>query len=288
MGEPIPSHPPVLEEAKPSASKGILCLAAAVVALLLGACTQQPPLPASFDGAPYRSFLIDRALLPFRAEGSALLTLAGERETGDLELRGTTGPLYNIRLKARLTGSLAVEVRFDNQRLMVVDYVNERYFQGDNNEDARRKLFSLDLESEDLQTLVTGRVERERFERGGGWRQGMRTGFTQGAVRHTFVLDEWGLPLRWTKFREEGEVFQVHFREYFDLPTAPGKPPLRLPRKVRLIAPDGGLLVLGLRAFIPETTSGAVPASGANALPSPDDLPAGARDFAPDLLGRLP
>lgn len=235
-----------------------------------------------FSPASYAGFLVPRPLLPFEAEGSARFTFRGRQESGDLLLSASREPSYRIKLLARLTGALALEVRFDRKRMMVVDYVNEAYFRGANTRAAREALFSFDLTPEEFQTLFTGRVESRRFQAGGGTLRDNEAVFTEGGARHRFRLDGHGLPVEWVKDRGGRIVFRAEFREYLALPL-PGGIPLRVPRKVRLArgtGEDGGQgdtrIVLGIRSF----------RAGVESIAplSLRVLPPGAAGFSPDLL----
>lgn len=251
----------------------------ALLALVLAACTKvPPPVLVPFDAASFRPFLIPAPLLPFRAEGAAQFTFNDERNSGEMTLQAAAGPVFHLKLLARFTGALALEVRFDARRLLVLDYINKRYYDGANTPQARERLFAIDLTPEEFQTLLTGRVLQAHFRAGGGTlaEGGTRATFQAGAARHHFRLDAHGLPVEWVKERAGTRVFRVEFRQYLELPLA-GGPPLRLPRKVRLYGQDSAaLLAIGVRSFIP----GARPRPGATPL----GLPGAAAHFSPALL----
>lgn len=267
---------------------------AVLLGALVAACTvgrpavAPPPAPVRFDSTAYQGFVVPAPLLPFRLQGAVQFSYRGEREVGDVSLQALPGPVYGLQMHARLTGGLALEVRFDRARVMVVDYVNESYVLAANTPDTRLRLFDMDLAPHELQTLLTGRVSRDRFAAGGGnvAPDGSGAAFREDGAWHRFRLGPDGLPREWVKEDGGAPVFRAEFREYLDVPQ-PGGPPLRLPRKVRLYGgggapgnPDGGgpaLLALGVRDFQPGVGSAAPLAL--------DALPAGARDFAP---GRLP
>lgn len=264
-------------------------LIAAGLALALAACTAGragPPTalpPVSIDPAAYRGFLVPAPLLPFRVEGVAQLTYRGERESGELSVQAAPGPRYQLELRARLTGGLALELRFDPGRMLVVDYVNETYLLAANTADTRLRLFDVDLTPEEFQTLLTGRVTRARFAAGGGVVRAA-TGeavYDEAGARHRFWLNGDGLPREWVKEEHGVTVFQAEFRDYLALPQPDGSV-LRLPRKVRLRGGNGSpgerptVLAVGVRQFLP----GAGVAVGAV-----DALPPGAAAFA---LGELP
>ncbi len=243
-----------------------------------------PFQPASFTG-----FLVSSPLLPFQARGAAQFIVRGKKESGEMLLSASRTGSYRIELLARFTGSLALDVRFDRQRMMVVNHATESYYLGRNTARARRELFSMDLTVEDFLILFTARVLADRFRSGGGILEGGRATYSEGKARHTFLLDGNGLPREWIKEVEGVRVFRAVFRAYMEVPNPQGVS-LRVPRKVRLIdgaAKEGGSnggsgglppasLVLGIRSFTPGVEL-AVP-------PSPEELPPGVADYSPNLL----
>jgi hypothetical protein len=255
-----------------------------LLALAVTACTVAPPPapeppPVSFTDPGYQGFLTPAPLLPLRAEGAVQFFFRGERETGELILQGAPGPAFRLQLQARMTGALVLELDFDAQGLLVLDYAGERYYRGGNTAENRERLFSLDLTPEEFQTLVTGRVTRAVFQDGVGRLEGERAAYRAGADDHRFLLGEGGLPREWVKERQGRPVFRVEFREYQEAPQAAG-PPLLLPRKVRLYR-DGGeaLLVLGFHRIFPGRNSGT--------RPDPALLPDGTTGFAPGRFSDL-
>jgi hypothetical protein len=264
-------------------------IVAALAAGLLAACAAQPPrAPAPFDSVGFQGFLTPRPLVPFQATGAVLFSFRGERESGQMALQVTAEPAIRLQLLANLTGSLALEVRFDPERLLVLDYANQTYYRGVNDAQTRLRLFEVDLNPAEFLILLTGRVSRDAFAAGEGVlnREPPRSAapgaapqawFSEGGGLLLFWLDEWGLPSRWVKMVGGEPVFRVEYREYAEVPTD-GGPTLRLPRKIRLYLRDSApLMVLGIARI--EPGAGAQPAVALTALPE------GARDFAP---GRLP
>lgn len=255
-------------------------LAAALAALLVGCAAVPPRAPTpAFNAAGYRGFLVPAPLLPFQLDGAAQLMWRGQRESGDLSLEARPGPAYRLRLRAPFTGGVALDVRISPQRLLVIDYDDQTYLRLANTAQIRQRLFEVNLSADELQTLLTGRVSRARFDAGGGTLDAAagRAQFREDGAVQRFRLDGQGLPREWSKVRDGALQFRVEFRDYLKVPE-PGAGPLRLPRKVRLYT-DGGpaRLVLGVRRFLPGADDGA--AWGLEALPP------SARTFAP---GRLP
>lgn len=211
------------------------------------------------DFGAYRTFLIEDSPPALQAAGAVSLSYKGQTESGELFLRTAHGGTL-IQLKARVTGALAIEVRFDQRRLLVLDYVNKTYYQGDNTPETRKDLFDIDLSPEEFRMVVTGRVPREDFERGRGTLLGPhQAAYRNGNARYIFTLGDDGLPTAWVK-QSNGEMqYRVEYRGYAEVP-ADGGPPVRLPERVRVYVTEGKpAIVLGLREFamprdVPELT----------------------------------
>lgn len=223
-------------------------------ALVLSACTVAPAAVAPDFGA-YRAFLIEDTPPALQATGAVSLSYKGQTESGELFLSTARGAAAVIQIKARITGSLVMEVRFDQRQLLVLDYVNKAYYQGDNTPETRKDLFNIDLSPEEFRMVVTGRVVRRDFERGQGMLLGPhQAAYRNGSARYIFTLGDDGLPLSWVK-QEHGEArYRVEYRGYAELP-ARGGPPVRLPKSVRVYILEGKpAITLGLREFaIPES-----------------------------------
>ncbi len=245
---------------------------AVAAALLIAACTAAPPV-APPDFTRLRDFLVDDGLPALEARGVVSFSYRDKSEAGELFLRTGPGADTLIQLHARVTGSLALEVRFDDLRLLVLDYVNRTYYQGDNLSETRQELFSIDLTPEEFRTVVTGRVERRRFEQGHGTLLGPHeASYEIGEERYIFTLGEDGLPLSWVKQHRHVMQVRVEYRGYLDVPSSSG-PPVRLPERVRVYVQESKpRLVLGLREF-------ALPG---NPPPLTFTLPTEAADFRPE------
>lgn len=246
-----------------------------LVALWVQGCaTAPPPGRVEMELSHFRPFVVPEPLLPFWAEGSVQFTFRERRESGRLILEGFPGPAYRIRLRARLTGGLALEARFDPNTLLVVDYLNETYYLGANTPANRRHLFLVDLTPGEFLTVFTGRIGAGPFRSGGGTLSGGEATYLAGNAQHSFLLDGHGLPSEWIRRRSGEPELRVVFREYM---TVEGAPWLRVPRKVRLTQ-DGGqtALALGLQRFVPGATAGK--------MPPVTKLPESAREYAPSPL----
>ena len=273
----------------------LILLALAGLTFLAASCTApQPSGPlrrVPFRPASFTEFLVPGPLLPFQARGAAQFTVRGKKESGELLLSASRAGSYRIELLARLTGSLALDVRFDRQWMMVVNHAAESYYLGPNTARARQALFSMDLTAEEFLTLCTARVLAHRFHAGGGVLAGGRASYSEGNARHTFLLDARGLPREWIKEVGGVRVFRAVFRAYMEVPNPEGVS-LRVPRKVRLISgaaenkadhnvaerkgPPPASMVLGFRSFTPGVEM-AIP-------PSTAELPPGAAEYSPNLI----
>ncbi len=235
-----------------------------LVLVLVSCARPTSPIDPSFDLAAYRPFLTPAPLLPFRATGSARIQYGGEAEAGQFILTAHRNLAFRFQLLAPITGALVVELRFDEQRLLALNYGEGTYFLAENTEENRRRLFSLDITPAEFLMMLTGRVPRAAFEAGGGAKEGPRQRVMESAgVRYRFLLGEDGLPKGWSKARRAGGgagtfylvEYRVEYREFLTLPPASGKEngaPFRIPRKIRVRSGDGdALLVIGLREFLP-------------------------------------
>lgn len=265
---------------------GLLPAVLGFVLALAGCAAQRVPEegearpPVLINGADYAGFLVPAPLLPYRVEGAVQLSYRGDRESGDMSLQASQGYAYRLELRARLTGSLALDIRFDPGRVLLLDYVNKSYIRSANTPAVRLRLFDLDLSPDEFQILLTGRVLRSRFEAGAGSLRPDGTGavFHDGSALHRFRLAADGLPTEWVKERDGRPVFRVEFRDWLQAPL-PGSPPLRLPRKVRLYRGDlpataPAVLAFGVRDFQP----------GRDGQVRIDGLPPSAAEFRPALL----
>ncbi|HEX7926555.1 MAG TPA: DUF4292 domain-containing protein, partial [bacterium] len=160
-----------------------------------------------------RSFLVEDPLPVLDASGAVSFTYKGETESGDLFLRTVPGGATWIQLKARITGVLVLEIRFDERQLLIIDYVHKTYYQGDNTPETRDRLFGIDLSPDELRMVVTGRVSRTVFETGRGTlRTPHEATFRRGNDRYIFTLAPDGLPMSWVKQREGAIAFRVEYR----------------------------------------------------------------------------
>lgn len=255
----------------------VLLLAAA---LGLAACAPERPLaPVRVEPGAYTSFLVPAPLLPLEARGAAAFAYKGERESGEMRLTGTAGGAFRLELLARMTGGLVLELRFDRQHLLALDYVNETYTLAANTPAHRQRLFRVDLSPEEFAMLLTARVPLEAFRAGEGYRDADSATFQAGNTRYAFTLGPDGLPTAWRKVEGGRTVLRVEYPAYMAAQGfAEGAPPVRVPQKVRVhLGEDGDappVLVLGLSRFVPAA------AEAPEAL-SVTRLPSSAQDFAP-------
>jgi hypothetical protein len=204
----------------------------------------------------YRPFLTPGPMLPFRASGSLRFQYAGETETGEFLLTGDEQHAFRLQLLAPVTGSLALDVRFDPGRILALNYAETTYFQGENTPENRRRLFSLDITPPEFLLLLTGRVPAQAYAAADGTAVSPDERWMGSwPVRYRFWLDEQGLPRRWSKERYGAELFRVEYRDFMAIPDG-GAPPLRMPRKIRVRSGDAGtVLILGVREFLPGARS---------------------------------
>lgn len=227
-----------------------------LVCLLLALVSCSAPGPQTVHRpiqlAAYRPFLTSGLFLPFRTTGSLRLIYRGEAQAGDFILMGGSGGDFQLQLLTPFTGALALEVRFDSQRLLVLDYANSTYYSGSNTSHNRNRLLGLDMTAREFLMAVTARLPREMFERGDGRQDSDgRLWMVDGSVEYNFQLNQWGLPDRWEKTINGQSVFRVEYRSYMELAAGPG-PPLLMPRKIRVYTEgEKPVLILGVREIMP-------------------------------------
>ena len=266
--------------AKDAGWRGISISRGFLAAILLNACTVQPPvsLPSSFPAGSFEQFVVEHPLLPFKAEGAIMVSYQGKRESGELRLTAVEGQQIGMQVHARFTGGLVLDVRFDLDRLQVLDYVGEAYYMGPNVSETRSSLFELDLTTQEFLIALTGRVPRSWLDQRRGMPlAGKRYVAEEADALHLFWLGPEGLPTRWVKQSRQGEtLFRVEYLTYGNQ-AAPGTTPLLLPRKLRVyLADEVPRLVLGIRRFTP-----GVPLQDPLLL---EALPEAAREFSPIVL----
>jgi hypothetical protein len=260
------------------AKRGPQAGVAALLALLTltpiapGCAVQKPaqrPVASQDHLARLEPLVVAGAIEPYRARGAAQFTYRGETESGELSVQAEPGPAYRIQLRARISGSLALDLRFDELDLLIVDYVHESYLLGGNTSATRNELFSLDMNPLDFRMALTGRVPAEVFRQGQGQRQPSEAHFFVAADEYRFTLDEFGLPSQWTKRRGGVAALRVEYRSYLELPTGQGAP-LRLPGRIRVYGAESQpRLILGIQ----EWRIGAEPdAPPITFIPPPDVL----------------
>ena len=199
--------------------------------------------------AGFERFLVRGPLEPYQTRGSAQFTYRGATESGELSLQAESGPQYRIQLRARVTGSLALDMRFDASDLLIVDYVHESYFLGGNAPETRKELFSLDMTPADFQMALTARVPEDVFQQGGGRLRPAEAEFSLHGDEYRFTLDETGLPVEWTKRTDGVLVLRVEYRSFVAFRQGRG-PAIRLPERIRVYAGEPQpRLVLGLREW---------------------------------------
>ncbi|MDH5751726.1 MAG: hypothetical protein OEZ59_04845 [Deltaproteobacteria bacterium] len=266
----------------------LVCLAVSFSAAgcRTGRGVSQPALETDPDFRPekFARFLVERPLLPFQADGSMQFNYRDQRESGELVLHASAAGSYRIRLLARLTGSLLLELRFDPQRIQVWDFINETILDTENTPPHRISLFGLDLTPAEFQVLFTGRVVGRDFgsildqaappPTAAGEEPQRKIEFRRGSIRHSFLLGQHGYPEQWEKFMDDELQFRVDYRRYFSHESERGT--LMLPRTVRVYRRDEqqAVFLIGIRNLNP----------GSTPRVSLGDTPAGAEDFQPVTL----
>ena len=229
-----------------------LVMALALILLLAG-CTLQPP-KAVFQGdaTAYNQFLTPTPLVPFLSRGTLFMQIGDQKESGEYTLAGTDNRHLRIQLRARVTGSLAMELQMADEQLLFLDHLKHTYFEGPNTRANRLRLFHSDMSAADFLLLLTGRFPREEFEAGKGTiSKGGYAELTLGESHYSFTLDSHGLVQRWAKGQKAKVIYRVEYGPYLAVPTNKGQI-LRVPHRVRVFTDsDKPAMVLGVREFRP-------------------------------------
>jgi hypothetical protein len=236
-------------------------------------CATRQPAPAGGVSqahlARFEQFLVRGPFEPYRARGSAQLTYRGESESGELSLEAEPGPLYRIQIRARISGSLALDLRFDDGDLLIVDYVHESYLLGENTAETRQELFSIDMNPLDFRIALTARVPNELFQDNRGRLSPREAQFDLGGDEYRFTLDAHGLPVEWTKSRGGVPAFRVEYRSFIEIPNGEG-PTVRLPERIRVYGPESRpRLIIGIQEWFLGADPNATPITF---IPSQDVL----------------
>jgi len=218
--------------------------------LLLSSCAAIQPAPVSPERlSGLQPFLVRGPLEPVQARGAAQFTYRGDTQSGELLLEGQPGPLFRVQLKARVTGSLALDIRISASDLLVIDYVHESYILGANTEDLRQELFALDLTPFDLELALTGRIPEAFFKTTGGTLTPAGAEFQAEGAEYHVKLDASGLPAEWTKTLHGAPVIRVEYRSYADVHAGSG-PVVRMPERIRIYAGQPQpRLILGIQEW---------------------------------------
>ena len=218
--------------------------------LFAGSCGRVQPPHTDVSWEAYSGLIVPAPVLPFVATGSAMIRYRGDRETGSIRLEGTARKDYALRLSARVIGTTALEIRFNADDLLVLDFTEDTYYAGPNTAESRLRVFSLDITPAEFQMALTGRIPARRFSDGQGTVEPDWASFSIGEATYGFLLGPDGLPVEWTKSSDGAIDYRVVYREYMNVET--GGAPFRVPRKIRIFEGNGEpLAVLGLGTFQP-------------------------------------
>ena len=221
---------------------------------LPGGCGLLGPGPAVFhgDADAYNKFLTPTPLVPFVASGTLFIQLGDQKESGEFLLASNDERQLRIQLLARVTGSLGFEVQLGEEQLLLLDYLKNTYFEGENNRRNRLRLFGADISAADFLLMVTGRVSEVEFKAFNG--KLSETGYAEmvvGKVRYQFTLDHNGLVKRWSKEEGAKVVYRVEYGPYLLVPTTSGKV-LRVPHRIQVFTNgERPTMTLGLQRFRP-------------------------------------
>ena len=243
-------------------------------------CTQDFPDANTFshpEGGALE-YISATPFAPYIARGTVLLKIEDKQEVGGMVLTSAANGAYGLRIHGRFVGGTAFDLRFDSHQLLLVDYLEDRYFNLENTPEHRARLFSFDLEPGEFGILITGRIapgmipDGRMRDAGSGVLE-----ITRGQHRYVFQPGKSGLLDWWEKHTAGHLTWRVEYATYQTVksPPATDSTELPMPRKVRLRDANGNqLMLLGVSTweFPPEAPAIVF------------ELPPEARDFTPAQL----
>lgn len=223
------------------------------VSILITGCTYvSPGIQRNFDSSAYTTFFTPTPLRPFRAFGSAYFTYSGKGNSGDVVITHNRNSALQLHMTAPFTGAVLMDVRMNDDLVMVMNYTNKTFFQGENNTGIRKWMLSVDITPAEFLILITGRISKPVFNALGGVMEEDKVAVLNiGEIQYRFELNNKGLPSRWSKKVNGEERYRVEYKSYLLTPVRKG-PPILVPNKVFVyLKEEKPVLKLGIRDFKP-------------------------------------
>ena len=131
-----------------------------IVSFLVGCSTTLPILKK-------QTFLSSKPLAPYFAKGRVFLKVDQRKISGSFELMIVKGQML-FRAIRPVLGDTIYEVHADSERLMIIDFSEEKYLLTQNTREVRRKFLGVDIEIQELFWLLHGQIESKYFTSHGG------------------------------------------------------------------------------------------------------------------------
>ena len=172
-----------------------------------------------------------------------------------------------LLVQAPITGFLALEARWNDTQLLVIDYTERQRILTANTAQARQALLQLDVPPAQWYLLFTGRISQAAFTRQQGRQKANTVTLSQPASQglpqaptQRITLDDRGLPVRWVRFPPPPSalpaqsMLRVEYQHYYSHAMSQ-QISLFLPRQVRVFVGtrQKPTMVLALRRFSPTT-----------------------------------
>ncbi len=204
-----------------------------VLLLSLGACGPREPLPPL--PGPY-PLIVPQAPVPFQARGALLIDNGDDTVSGTMTVEADAAGAVRLRLMARVTGAVLLDVRMTPERLLVLDHAERVYYSGDNSPRYRLAWLRFDMTPAELVSILAARVTEARYRASDG-RLG-RSGLTlrEGDAWHRITLAADGRPVSWEKHRGSRLLYRVNYDSYL---ATNGEPSTTWPRRLRVLGDAG-------------------------------------------------
>ena len=199
----------------------------------LGACAPReprPPLPGPYP------LIVTQAPAPFQARGALLVENGDAASSGTMTVEADAAGAVRMRLMARVTGALLLDVRMSPERLLVLDHAQRVYYIGDNTRAYRQAWLRFDMTPAELVSIMAGRVAEKRFRAGDG--RLSRSGLTlrEGEDWHRISLSADGRPVMWEKRSGSRLVYRVNYDSFL---ATGGVNSTTWPRRLRVLGDAG-------------------------------------------------
>lgn len=201
--------------------------------LALGACAPREPLPPL--PGPY-PLVVRQAPVPFQARGALLVENGDDATSGTMTVEADAAGAVRVRLMARVTGALLLDVRMSPDQLLVLDHAQRIYYRGDNTPRYRQAWLRFDMTPAELVSIMAARVTERRYRASDG--RLSRSGLTlrEGDAWHRITLSAEGRPVIWEKHDGSRLVYRVNYDSFL---ATSGADSTTWPRRLRVLGDAG-------------------------------------------------